>query len=234
MHELMNRSLNFVAIDFEADEQEPDIITEIGVAVYYPYGHKNGTIPQIDLAHIIIKENQDHRNGHFVPDHMDYYNGGHSLVLNKIDAARTLQHMIDDFIDDHGGACLVGHDIKGDLNWLDSLGVHGDWTHVFDTQGLISITHGKKYLSLRNCLQLVRQPYAYLHNAGNDAYYTMLLCLCIGDINYREYCGMDQPKTIDAFRAQEKSSPLAVESQRLRYNGSKGLQYYFNRSYIQG
>lgn len=204
MDTMSNPNLTFIAIDFEGYERSPGIVTEVGIAVYKPTTLRGMMMPFIELKHIIITENMDLKNGRYVPDHKDNFNGDVSLMMSGPCAAEAIRQVTDqhsESLDIPGsGVCLVGHGLDNDLEWLDRMGVRIEPSCTIDTQKVLGWTHGKKGLSLRNSLDLVRQPYAFLHNAGNDAYYTMILCLCLADPFYRQACGMDEKETKTWFR----------------------------------
>lgn len=203
MRQLIDKAFNhdyvLLSVDVEAHERDTSRVTEIGVALYNPKNQGQSRMPFIQLSHIIIKENQHRRNGRYVPDHVDFFLGGRSLVLTQEDAVEAINRVVDTYRSQ--GICVVGHDIKGDLKWLGKLGILLP-NNTLDTQVLLSITHGKKGASLKNGLRVARQPFAFLHNAGNDAYYTLVLCLCLCEPIYRSVSGMDKVDTIEEFRSQ--------------------------------
>lgn len=204
MDTMYNQNLTFIAIDFEGHEQTPGTVTEVGIAVYKPGTLRGMMMPFIELKHIIILENKDLKNGRYVPDHRENFNGDVSLVMGEDYAANAIEEIIHHHSGPSNipglGVCIVGHGLANDLEWLDRMGVRIEPTCTIDTQRVLGWTHGKKGLSLRNSLDLVRQPYAFLHNAGNDAYYTMVLCLCLADPFYRQACGIDTQETKTWFR----------------------------------
>lgn len=226
MDTMYDQNLTFIAIDFEGHEETPGTVTEVGIAVYNPRELRGMMMPFIELKHIIVLDHEHLRNGKYVPDHRNNFNGDVSLVVGGDHVQKAIREIIANYSEPNyasisealipgNGVCLVGHGLDNDLEWLDRMGVRIKPTCTIDTQKVLGWTHGKKGLSLRNSLDLVRQPYAFLHNAGNDAYYTMVLCLCLADPFYRQACGIDTEETKIWFllRPLTKGDPYNVAPQ---------------------
>ncbi|ODV81287.1 uncharacterized protein CANTADRAFT_48046 [Suhomyces tanzawaensis NRRL Y-17324] len=185
-----------LCIDVEAWEKDNEKVTEIGIALYNPIGQEYALVPNIKQVHIRIEESLRLRNGRYVPDHADYSNSGVSYTMLEEDAVLYLQALVDNYINhpplSAQGASLVGHNIRGDIAWLDKLGVdfHENLNFI-DTEKLFALSNGKQGASLVNGLERVQIPHAYLHNAGNDAYYTLLLAMKLCDPNARRFYNLD-------------------------------------------
>lgn len=194
MKKVFLRKSVLFCVDVEAWERETRLITEIGVSIYDPRGQEYALSPYIQNHHILIQETLAKRNGKFVPEHSANFNGGLSYVLCKEEAIDLMQTLIRKYFGDDLIQCLlVGHDVRGDIKWLTQMGIEmPPKMDVLDTQTLYSHTHGKKGNSLKNALRDVGQPYAFLHNAGNDAYYTVLLALRLCDPQVRKLTQFDQ------------------------------------------
>ncbi|KAF3985323.1 hypothetical protein FT663_05116 [Candidozyma haemuli var. vulneris] len=228
-----NTEKPLICIDVEAHERDHSKITEVGVAIYTPAESRGSIVPYIRSVHMIIAENQHLRNKSYVPDHMYNYNGGKSLLMTLDEAAEAIQRSINQLSgDDIGqGICIVGHGMEHDLEWLDQMGVEIGIADKFDTQDFLHLTHQGRYSSLEFALRLVRQPYAFLHNAGNDAYYTLLLALCLGDPLYRIPAQIDSVERMGMFRCRQKSGVGPNAS--LSVNGSlQRYQKYLNNQPI--
>lgn len=221
MSQIYNREKILFCIDVEAWEKDTKVVTEIGVAVYDPRFQRNSIVPHIRLVHIIIEETQHLKNGRYVPNHTHNFNGQESYILNNEDAILLVQQLVDYYFDpglSEIETAFVGHDVRGDIKWLTELGLELPQFEVIDTQKLFAITHGKQGGSLKNLLRAVQQPHAFLHNAGNDAYYTVILCLCLSDPEYRKSCKIDTADNIESFpnsfpRASKRSHNQSVRSQ---------------------
>lgn len=72
--------------------------------------------------------------------------------------------------------------------------------------------------SLKDSLRLVRQPFAFLHNAGNDAYYTLLLCLALADPFYRMASEIDTDTRMANWKCRERGETIN-ESQKSNGDG---------------
>ncbi|KAM9910363.1 hypothetical protein OXX69_004547 [Metschnikowia pulcherrima] len=177
------RKRPLVAVDVEAYERQPKSITELGIAIYDPENQWLSAQPHIKTVHIISQENKRLLNSQFVPNHKYRFNGG------------TLKN-----------AVLVGHNLAGDIKWLQSHGVgSGGDTPQVDTQKLFHLSRNRG-ATLRGILQAVDIPNANLHNAANDAYYTLLAAMCYCDPERRQHFGLDtfveQKKITDKQRKE--------------------------------
>ncbi|KAG2730714.1 hypothetical protein G9P44_006291 [Scheffersomyces stipitis] len=212
MQQVFGRKSVLFSVDMEAWEINTNVITEIGISIFDPRGQMMSMLPSTNQIHILIQENYEKRNGRFVPDHSRNFVGGTSLIMTKYEAACFTQTLIDYYfqLPNAGLNCaLVGHDVKGDVKWLKQLGVNfPDNIKTVDTSTLFSITQGKNGNSLKNALSAVDIPYSFLHNAGNDAYYTLLAAMKLCDPSSRSLYGLD------IFTAEEsrESSPLTPNS----------------------
>lgn len=193
-------------IDVEAWEVNPKIVTEIGISIYDPREQSFVLIPTITQIHIIIKENLYKKNGRYVPEHSKNFNGGTTYVMGQNEAVSFTQSLVDYYFfrpKSNASTCLVGHDVKGDVKWLKNLGINfPDKPNILDTQTVFSASHGQKGNSLKNALRAANLPHAFLHNAGNDAYYTLFLAMCLCDPATRRINRLDQviidPETLES------------------------------------
>lgn len=187
----LRKSILF-CVDVEAWERATHMVTEIGVAIYDPRGQEMALSPHIRSYHILILENIHRTNGRYVPAHGANFNGGVSYVLNQRNAVELMNQLFEEYFEHSIPCLLVGHSIGCDIKWLTKLGVRMPHDiQMLDTQMLYSKTHGAKCNSLKNALLDIGQPYAYLHNAGNDSSYTLLLALKLCDPQVRKMTRFD-------------------------------------------
>ncbi|OBA20890.1 hypothetical protein METBIDRAFT_41865 [Metschnikowia bicuspidata var. bicuspidata NRRL YB-4993] len=194
MDRVFTRSSALFCVDVEAWEHDTKQITEIGISIYDPSFQELALVPNIKTYHIRIAEGINFKNGDYVPDHSANFSGGDSYVFSRLQARSLLQALINFYFGpNYPFFCsLVGHDLKGDIKWLENLGVSiSRNVRKLDTQTLFSYTHGRDRASLKNALRTLNQPYAFLHNAGNDAYYTILLALKLCDPGVRRLTGIE-------------------------------------------
>lgn len=173
-------------------------VKEMGVAIYHPRGQEHALCPYIKSYHILIEENMHPRsfNCKYAPPYRNSFNGGVSYVLKLHDAAKLTKKLIEEYFHQPMPCMLVGHDVEIDISRLGELGVViPHHVQVLDTQKIYSQTHGVKGDSFKNALRNVRQPYASLHNAGNDAYYTVLLAMRLCDPLVRRMTKFDSNVT---------------------------------------
>lgn len=165
-------SIFLLAIDVESFERNHDVILEIGWVVF-------------DLAntrfynkHIIITEFQHVRNYKFVPDNKDKFEFGQSEYFSEKDAIKLLQAEFDYL---GPNLALICHGLSSELNYFQKLGITLRHSYAFDTNELYQSSSGEhsRSISLGNLLNKYNIENKHLHNAGNDAHYTLLAFLAI-------------------------------------------------------
>ncbi|EMG47412.1 putative transcriptional repressor [Candida maltosa Xu316] len=213
MRQVYGRSSILFALDIEAWEIDTNIVTEIGISIYDPRDQQVSLIPSTIQIHIRIKEYLDKTNGRYVPNHAQNFNGNASYIMTQTEAALLTQSLVDYYFvkpKRSGTSCyLVGHDLRGDVKWMNSIGVNFPDDHLsIDTNQLFRISHGKENISLKRALGTVEIPFAYLHNAGNDAYYTLLLAMKLCDPQSRVRYALD------VLIASEQQKPLYTKEEK--------------------
>ncbi|KAJ1986599.1 hypothetical protein H4R33_003268 [Dimargaris cristalligena] len=160
-----------LCIDIEAYERNNGRLTEIGWCFY----EAGGKEPQV--THYIVSENTHLCNGQYVPDRRYNFSFGESKTASLVEILQALQ----DTVQQLEPQTLVGHDLGSDLRYLSEGGVDLRDMPVlqFDTKTLYcahtnNVRNGRK---LGIVLDKMDIPSGILHNAGNDAYYTMKLFL---------------------------------------------------------
>ncbi|CAL9736414.1 hypothetical protein MOSE0_J09142 [Monosporozyma servazzii] len=208
------------AIDIEGFESNQNIITEIGISIYDPRENlpEDGvTVPILRNYHIVVSEFFTLRNKNYLTDVKDCYLLGESIILPYDQCAHFIQSLINYYMfpqtpaEKTWGRCFVGHGMSNDLTWLKSMGIKfppimkdistrhlpneaDDTAYIIDTGKFHQIMYGDTYGSLGKNLKLHNIPHSYLHNAGNDAYYTLQLLFNIGNIKFRETHHLDDYK----------------------------------------
>lgn len=194
------------SIDVEAWERNTKNVTEIGVVIYDPREQVSTMFPVFKKVHIRVKEYLSKKNGRFVPDHSRNAITGVSYILTIDETVKFVQGLIDLYFNvPEMPAALVGHGVSGDVSWFSKLGIHfPDNPLKVDTQTLYSLTKGERRSSLKMALRRVDIPFAFLHNALNDAYYTLILAIKLCDPGCRVMYNLDVP---DTEEAQNTSAP---------------------------
>ncbi|KAK6529174.1 hypothetical protein TWF281_008360 [Arthrobotrys megalospora] len=171
------RDYTYFSIDIESWEKNHDIITEVGLTKYLPgvrdESGKQTSDPVSD--HIIVKEHRRYKNGDYVADASGNFEFGNSKQIPLADIKTTIAMFMD--VPENHQRILVGHDINADIEYLRKLGYDDElkdfamildtveiWKAVADTFDGISLG--------RLCRELDISAWN-LHNAGNDARYTM-------------------------------------------------------------
>ncbi|KAG6000938.1 hypothetical protein E4U21_004862 [Claviceps maximensis] len=184
----------FVSIDIEVLEEEPQTITEIGIAVLDTRnindmdGGPGGILwwKHIKAHHLLVRQYASHVNHKYVQGCPGMFQFGQSTFPDEWELIDTLDSILGSYTrDPETDVLLVGHDIQSDVRFLAGAGYDvvqalGS-VHVIDTQILHQAWNaGKQARKLQRVLSDLCIPYAYLHNAGNDAMYTLRAMITMG------------------------------------------------------
>ncbi|KAK3990635.1 good for full DBP5 activity protein 2 [Cladorrhinum sp. PSN332] len=186
-------SVLFVCIDVEAYEFNQDLITEVGISVLdttklegvAPGVNGQNWFSLIDARHIRIEENIWAVNSRYVRGCADQFSFGNTEVMRLGDIPTVVEEIIDNAAFGPAGlnteprpVVLVFHDASADIKYLQTAGYNiyaaNNVTDILDTKDL------HKYAlrtndtgSLESVLRYLEIPSHHLHNAGNDAVYTL-------------------------------------------------------------
>ncbi|GCF00121.1 hypothetical protein ZYGM_003119 [Zygosaccharomyces mellis] len=231
-----NRRTILFSLDIEAFERDNNVVTEIGISIYDPRENLHSLVPVKRNYHLVIFESLHLRNKKFVCDSKDCYILGESLVLDLQGCVEFVQALVDYYMipqtkaDRSWSRAFVGHNLHGDLKWLRMLGVNipddhqmdfnltnlkeNKQTYVLDTEKLYRSCYGNFGGNLGRILRLFRIPHAFLHNAGNDAHYTLQLLMCMCDVSFRKHANMDELEAIQRrikwWLGREKIEPKVL------------------------
>jgi len=181
----------FVCVDLEAFEFSQEKITEVGVSIL-DSRHVLGTDPapdgshwlsKINTRHMIIKEHKHLVNKRFVHGCPDKFNFGASELVSLKDIRNTLIELFNNptseslRASDNGSRklILVGHGLSNDTAYLNKLKfaphAKGNILQDVDTQRFVGTK--KTTVGLSKLMAGLGVEPENLHNAGNDAAYTM-------------------------------------------------------------
>ncbi|QGN14150.1 ribonuclease H-like domain [Kluyveromyces marxianus] len=199
------RKVILFCVDLEAYERNTKIVTEIGVTIYDPRENlAHSVLPLIRSYHYCIEEAWDLRNGRFVDDAKENFIFGDSILMPLDDVVNEVQFLVDKYLIPHNKEehtwkrALVGHGVEGDIYWLESLNINlPKNVQRFDTLEFCDSMYSN-HPSLKRLLNLCHIPTAYLHNAGNDSYYTLQLLLSMCDIGTRIKLRLDDWRYVRA------------------------------------
>ncbi|XP_046859979.1 uncharacterized protein LOC124453250 [Xenia sp. Carnegie-2017] len=171
---------SFLSFDIEVYEHDHSQLLEIGYVIVHFTDAKTNQY-KMSCEHLIIEENLHFKNKDYVPDNRNGFRFGTSKTLPESEAARR-------FAKDVGEATyILGHSVQHDTEYLKNIGVDhiALGKEMFDTQ-VINIykeslkdrdnfrTRGLNQLMKENKIEYREED---LHNAGCDAFYTMMLFL---------------------------------------------------------
>jgi len=168
----------YLCLDIEAFEFNQKFLTEFGWCIF----KKDGTI--VKKKHAIVKENLKYRNRKYVPDNRYHYLFGKSDLQQLDDINRELREDIQNV------NFLVGQGIDNDIRYLRTININTSKFQklkddkvpiygIIDTMDLYSGFYQTEGVGLEKSLKKLKIPYDRLHNAGNDAIYTMKFFLKI-------------------------------------------------------
>ena len=186
----------FVCIDCETFESDHDKILEIGVAVLdtknlrecAPGENGEAWLSKLQCAHYRVLENASLVNRRFVKGRPDAFHFGTSswitlenikqvlerIFLNPGELARAAE-FDHEILDALRHVVLVGHGLGNDLDFLKKAGSPStelpNLARTMDTQSFLGTK--RKPISLKLLLLAVGLKPQDLHNAGNDATYTL-------------------------------------------------------------
>ncbi|KAF9055425.1 hypothetical protein BDZ89DRAFT_1056015 [Hymenopellis radicata] len=168
---------SWVAIDFEEWEYDHTVITELGVSAL----HWEGSAEVIEDAHYMISATE-YRNGKYVADNRTNYDFGESQIIPRNGFLKVITDTFER-LSAHGLLFLVFHDANGDLNAHEILvppspdRVPTAGMFLVDTSDLFAALLGDESFNrhkLEKVCHLLQIPKVrHLHNAGNDAHFTL-------------------------------------------------------------
>ncbi|KAI9139851.1 hypothetical protein BKA69DRAFT_611220 [Paraphysoderma sedebokerense] len=159
----------YLSIDVETWERNHDKVTEIGWTVKY----FNPPQP-IHSNHFVIRENIDYYNGIYVPNAKFDFNFGNSKIASLDYVIAELNQKLDNWRDKDYRIFIVCHDPRKDKEWLLNAGLDMRSCKIIDTQVVFyGITGTVPRIGLSNMLRSINITFSNLHNAGNDARYTL-------------------------------------------------------------
>ncbi|KAI8144461.1 hypothetical protein BJV82DRAFT_68840 [Fennellomyces sp. T-0311] len=183
---IQSKKYVFCAIDIEAWEQDHSILLEIGWTLY------DSTTDRYMDQHYLISTYRHLVNGRFVSDEKMNFSFGTSVWCTLKQALKELRKDLDWCVQRDGGFVLVGHGLDSDLKYLQKaqfLWPCSDGkqeTLDVNQSAIVTICNTDEMYgasikdlhnppSLGSTMAILGLESQNLHNAGNDAHYTMLL-----------------------------------------------------------
>ncbi|KAJ7179045.1 hypothetical protein C8R46DRAFT_1072301 [Mycena filopes] len=177
------KSGTWCAIDFEAWERDHTAITEFG----YSSIHWNHGTEVEASGHFTVKEHAMYTNGTYVDENRKNYLFGESVEVPR----KSLKTEVSDLLTSmraRGPVFLVFHDPSQDMKYLKDLdapldgavfelpeATPSEGVFIVDTAILYAglVGDGQNTTSLKQVCNQLQIRTDYLHNAGNDAQYTL-------------------------------------------------------------
>lgn len=170
-----NPNARAMAFDIETYENDHSKILEIGFVITSlasPEGNE-------ETYHFIIKENLHMVNRDYVPDNREKFSFGDSEHMSLAEATKKFSQYI------WNVDVLVTHSGGHDKEYLESNGMSLEGKPMFDTQLLgLALLTDENFLNVFGLKRLmgdlkISYDEDILHNAGNDAHYTMQVFLAL-------------------------------------------------------
>ncbi|KAL2277666.1 hypothetical protein FJTKL_15259 [Diaporthe vaccinii] len=191
----------FVCFDIETYEKNPGLVTELGFAILDtqklvgvpPGAGARDWFDLIQSRHIRIKEYSYMKNTEYVEGCPDSFMFGTSELIPLTEVLGVVEGIMSPKSESGGlrKVVVVGHDVKQDVQYLKSLDfdVHEmeNLLEIVDNQKLHQ--HRSKFYngqSLCAVLAGLKISYRFLHNAGNDAVYTLQSLLRLAVLKRQE------------------------------------------------
>ncbi|KAI7871585.1 hypothetical protein BDF14DRAFT_1697134, partial [Spinellus fusiger] len=183
----------FCSIDIEAWEHDHSCLMEIGWSMMDT--RNNLFLDQ----HYLMSEYRHLKNGSYVPDHKLQFQFGTSVWCTLPQALSELKKNLDWAVASAGGVYIVGHGFDSDLKYLSKQDFlwPGKDPQAIDTKDIANsgvlkilntdLLYGASIQNIETTPSLVKCLNAFninawcLHNAGNDAHYTLELLLALAD-----------------------------------------------------
>ncbi|KAG0051915.1 HIR complex subunit [Gryganskiella cystojenkinii] len=173
----------FISVDIESYERDHSKILEIGWSIW------DSGLNLFTDKHYAVKEYEYHRNGAYVPDRRDRFLFGETVWAPLKKCTETFQQDLEQAVTYNqqslagdGALVLIAHDMGSDENYLRKMGVQFPEKMIkFDTQEMNSVRIGSSSgsVKLEKLLDHFEIENYCLHNAGNDAHYTLQLYLAL-------------------------------------------------------
>lgn len=195
-----------ISLYIEAWEEDNEYVLEIGMSIYDPRNQTGAVVPTFKNIHIIVEENEHLHNGQFVPDRRNKFMGVNSMRMLKQEIVYFIEGILCYYHESTDlNICFVGHSVYADINWLDQLGVKLPAYLEVDTHTIFQYSKMKKRpTNLSTALLTVEIPHGYLHNAGNDAYFSLLLAFKLCDPASRALYELDLWNPAEGWDKREK------------------------------
>ncbi|KAL5888665.1 hypothetical protein ACKVWC_003924 [Pyricularia oryzae] len=197
-------NIKFACVDVETYELNHNIVTEIGIAEIdtsslrgIPAGDKTQNwFSMIKSHHYVVKENAWATNGQHVANNQQNFSFGQSQLVSRANIVQQVASHIGMPSPSRPGyrdACvvLVGHDIMADVEHLEK--VNYDARKVPEIFDVVDTAHMFQHwrresnaTKLSRVLESLEISHRYLHNAGNDATYTLQAMLAMAQVTRQE------------------------------------------------
>ncbi|KAF9119557.1 hypothetical protein BGW39_000225 [Mortierella sp. 14UC] len=173
---LQDGGMWFISVDIESHEYNHDRILEIGWSIWDSGVHK------FMDKHYAISDYRHLKNGKFVADRRDRFMFGETVWENLQGSIAAFQQDLEKAArrNENGQFVLIAHDMTSDMKYLSQMGVtFPEGMIQFDTLEMNAARVGDSNckMGLGKLLDEVDIENYCLHNAGNDAHYTLELFL---------------------------------------------------------
>lgn len=184
----------FICFDVETYERVPKLVTEIGFAILdtrdirgiAPGEDGRAWFASIQARHFRVKEYRYYKNKEFVAGCPEYFQFGQSEIVGIEAIQRACWEVMNPKTPsgEYRKVVLVGHDVAQDIDLILTVDVDVDelpgLLEIIDNQRIQQ--HRKRFPNPQGLGSVLREleiEHFYLHNAGNDAVYTLQSMLAL-------------------------------------------------------
>ncbi|KAG0201883.1 HIR complex subunit [Mortierella sp. GBA30] len=188
----------FISVDIESYEFEHSKILEIGWSIWDSGVHK------FTDKHYAIQEYRHLKNGKYVADRRDRFLFGKTVWASLQDSIAAFQEALETASkrNSEGLFVLIAHDMSSDEGYLRKMGVEFPRGMIkFDTVEMNGARVGDSNIKtgLGKLLDEVDIENYCLHNAGNDAHYTLDLFLWLTRNNAKQRSQLEHDAASASF-----------------------------------
>lgn len=174
-------------INTDDDKNHPNYLPPKNNIPTIPSSRAEEILGLVESHHFRISENRHLRNGNFVNDNADNFNFGASEYISLKEAPAVIANCFR-YKDEHENRrriVLVGHDTKTDIDYLRKLGYKVTNIADLEIMDTVSMWKAVKWENQGRGLSSVLMELGLeawnLHNAGNDAAYTLQAVIKIAE-----------------------------------------------------
>ncbi|KAK0674387.1 putative exonuclease [Cercophora samala] len=211
--------VRFVSIDLEAWEQDQSVITEVGIAILDtpnienidPGENGQNWFKAIQARHILVAENTWATNTKYVKSCPESFDFGRSQLFKGNDVPEVMESVIND---SPYPVVLVFHESAADIKFLQAIKYNiyeaKNVLEIIDTKHLYQYAvRSSNQPSVSTVCRFLEIDTKNLHNAGNDAVFTLQAMVGLAVKQRVESLKRARDKSVETPQTPEHHVPFA-------------------------